>query len=97
MKERTVTLEEAKRLNEIDRRERRRAQAIASGALAPTNGIERYLANKARQLEESYAAYQVKRDEVWSLERYIEQLEATIERLNFELARLGYQEEKLYQ
>ena len=97
MKERTVTLEEAKRLNEIERQERRRAQAIASGALAPTNGIERYLANKARQLEESYAAYQVKRDEVWSLERYIEQLEATIERLNFELARLGYQEEKLYQ
>ena len=97
MKERTVTLEEAKRLNEIERRERRRAQAIASGALAPTNGIERYLANKARQLEESYAAYQVKRDEVWSLERYIEQLEATIERLNFELARLGYQEEELYQ
>ena len=97
MKERTVTLEEAKRLNEIERQERRRAQAIASGALAPANGIERYLANKARQLEESYAAYQVKRDEVWSLERYIEQLEATIERLNFELARLGYQEEELYQ
>ena len=97
MKERTVTQEEAKRLNEIERQERRRAQAIASGALAPANGIERYLANKARQLEESYAAYQVKRDEVWSLERYIEQLEATIERLNFELARLGYQEERVYQ
>ena len=97
MKERTVTLEEAKRLNEIERQERRRAQAIASGALAPTNGIERYLANKARQLEESYAAYQVKRAEVWSLERYIEQLEATIERQSFELARLGYREERVYQ
>ena len=97
MKERTVTLEEAKRLNEIDRQERRRAQAIASGALAPTNGIERYLANKARQLEEAHAAYQVKRDEVWSLEKYIEQLEATIERQSFELARLGYREEELYQ
>lgn len=108
MKERTATTEEAtamaaelqstaKRLNEIERQERRRAQAIASGALSPANGIERYLANKARQLEESYAAYQVKRDEVWSLEKYIEQLEATIERQNFELARLGYREEELYQ
>ena len=97
MKERTVTLEEAKRSNEIERQERRRAQAIASGSLAPANGIERYLVSKARQLEESYAAYQAKRDEVWSLERYIEQLEATIERQSFELARLGYQEEELYQ
>ena len=84
-------------MDEIDRQERRRAQAIASGALAPTNGIERYLANKARQLEEAHAAYQVKRDEVWSLEKYIEQLEATIERQSFELARLGYREEELYQ
>jgi len=97
MKERTVTLEEAKRMNETERQERRRAQAIASGALAPTNGIERYLVSKARQLEEAYSAYQAKRDEVWSLEKYIEQLEATIERQSFELARLGYREERVYQ
>ena len=97
MKEKLVSVEEAKRLNEIDRQERRRAQAIASGALAPTNGIERYLANKARELEETRSAYQAKRDEVWSLLEYIKQLEANLRhseavrlQQNDELAKLGH-------
>lgn len=111
MKERLATTEEAialvaelhelqataERLAQQDRKERRRAQAIASGALSPANGIERYLANKARELEETRSAYQAKRDEVWSLLEYIKQLEANLRhseavrlQQNEELAKLGH-------
>lgn len=108
MKERLATTEEAialvaeltataERLAQQDRKERRRAQAIASGALSPANGIERYLASKARELEKTRTAYQAKRDEVWSLLEYIKQLEANLRhseavriQQNEDLSKLGH-------